>query len=248
MSECQHEDFLANVDVTRLEDSGRFAADVRIQCTQCETPFRFIGLPAGCDLNGAATSMDATEARLAIAPKGEVMPAVDGAPHGFSVRIDPDSEKMLPAMRISKLEREIESLRAAVSKHHAQRLDDRCFLDDEDLYAAFGLPPADVSTPPKEKMLANCERFLDQRCKPGSQWKSYQELEAELAAANEELAKFKDHSRCPVCHQQFEMGQPPHFKPEESGEGHDGERAVHWVSGTQTCPECGATWPYGDSD
>jgi len=88
MSEaCQHADFIANVAVNRLEDSGRFSADVRIQCKDCGIPFRFIGLPAGLDLNGAATSADATEARLAIAPKGEVINAIEGgSPVGFSIR------------------------------------------------------------------------------------------------------------------------------------------------------------------
>jgi hypothetical protein len=64
----------------------RFEADVRITCIQCGVPFRFIGLPAGLDLNGAATNPDATEARLAIAPKGAVVSFVDGAPLGFSIR------------------------------------------------------------------------------------------------------------------------------------------------------------------
>lgn len=83
---CKHENFAANVDVVRLSDSGRFAADVRINCTQCGMPMRFIGLPCGLDLNGAATNPDATEARLAIAPKGEVISFLDGAPMGFSIR------------------------------------------------------------------------------------------------------------------------------------------------------------------
>lgn len=48
---------------------------------------RFLGLPAGLDLEGAAVSADATEARLAIAPKGEVVTAIEGGtPVGFSVR------------------------------------------------------------------------------------------------------------------------------------------------------------------
>lgn len=47
---------------------------------------RFIGLPAGLDLNGAATSADAEEARLIIAPKGEVLNCIEGAPLGFSIK------------------------------------------------------------------------------------------------------------------------------------------------------------------
>lgn len=83
---CNHEDFAAEVDVTRLSDSGRLTADVRIKCAQCGLPMRFIGLPAGVDLNGAATSADGTEGRFAIAPKGEVLTVIDGAPSGFTIR------------------------------------------------------------------------------------------------------------------------------------------------------------------
>lgn len=84
---CKHERFEANVDVNRLEDSGRFCADVRIHCGQCKEPFRFLGLPAGLDLNGAAVSVDGTEARLAIGTAETVANIMDGnCPVGFTVR------------------------------------------------------------------------------------------------------------------------------------------------------------------
>lgn len=83
---CDHEKFAAHVVVNRLSDSGRFQADVRIQCSECGKPFRFIGLLAGLDLNGAATNPDATEARLAIAPEGEFISLLDDALVGFSIR------------------------------------------------------------------------------------------------------------------------------------------------------------------
>lgn len=83
---CEHDVFAAEVDVNRLKDSGRFQADVRIKCKRCGTSFRFIGLPAGLDLNGASVSPDGTEGRFAIAPKGEVQSIVDGAPMGFTIR------------------------------------------------------------------------------------------------------------------------------------------------------------------
>lgn len=84
---CDHPDFEAKVTVNRLEDTGRFNADVSIRCVACQTPFRFIGLPYGLDLNGAAVSVDGTEARLTIAPKGQVasMLAPDGV-GGFTIR------------------------------------------------------------------------------------------------------------------------------------------------------------------
>lgn len=83
---CDHPEFYANVDVNRLVDTGRYQADVRIECACCKKRFRFIGLPAGLDFNGAATNPDATEARLAIAPEGEVVSMLEGAPLGFSIR------------------------------------------------------------------------------------------------------------------------------------------------------------------
>jgi hypothetical protein len=86
MSQCKHMDFTACVDVARLEDSGRFSADVKIQCAACGKPMRFIGLPLGLDLNGAAVSADGTEARLAIHPVGEPIPGFqDEQPAGFRI-------------------------------------------------------------------------------------------------------------------------------------------------------------------
>ena len=85
MEHCKHSVFDCDVMVNRLEDVGLFNADVRIKCAECGMPFRFIGLPAGVDLNGAAVSVDGTEARLAIAPKGDVITPLEGV-GGFTVR------------------------------------------------------------------------------------------------------------------------------------------------------------------
>jgi hypothetical protein len=84
---CPHLNFAANVTVNRLEDTGRFSADVTIRCTDCGEPFRFLGLPCGIDLNGATVSADGTEARLAIGTAETVASIVDGnCPVGFTVR------------------------------------------------------------------------------------------------------------------------------------------------------------------
>lgn len=84
---CKHEEFFANVRVNRLEDSGRFMADIRIKCVQCNEAFRFLGLPAGMDANGAAVSADGEEARLAIGTAETVANIIDGiCPVGFTVR------------------------------------------------------------------------------------------------------------------------------------------------------------------
>lgn len=84
---CPHEDFHAEVRVDRLEDSGRFCADVRIRCVKCGEPFRFLGLPCGLDLNGATVSVDGTELRVAIGTEETVANIIDGnCPVGFTVR------------------------------------------------------------------------------------------------------------------------------------------------------------------
>lgn len=83
---CPHEVFDAVVDVNRLQPSGRFCANVRIKCRQCNEPFRFLGLPAGLDLNGASVSVDGTEASLAIGTAETVANILDGdCPIGFTV-------------------------------------------------------------------------------------------------------------------------------------------------------------------
>ncbi len=65
---CEHKDFKANVNVNRLEDSGKFMADVMINCVECGAPMAFIGLPLGVNLNGACSSLDGIEGRFAIKP------------------------------------------------------------------------------------------------------------------------------------------------------------------------------------
>lgn len=89
---CQHEQFEATTTVNRLQNPNSdhidFCADIKITCSQCKLPFRFIGLPTGLDLRGAAVSYDGMEARLAIAPKGEVSTVVGDprAVRGFTIR------------------------------------------------------------------------------------------------------------------------------------------------------------------
>ncbi len=68
MSECEHKDFEATVTINRLEDVKRCVADVRIVCLECKRPFRFLGLPGGLHPELPTVSVDATEARLPIAP------------------------------------------------------------------------------------------------------------------------------------------------------------------------------------
>lgn len=71
MADCAHEQFGAEVDVHRLEDSGKFIADVRVKCVQCDEPFRFVGLTAGISFDQPTVSIDETELHAPIEPEGE---------------------------------------------------------------------------------------------------------------------------------------------------------------------------------
>jgi len=68
---CPHEQFLAVVHVARLLDSGKFVAEVRVRCVNCEEPFRFIGLPAGLRFDGPTVSIDGLVLHAPIEPEIE---------------------------------------------------------------------------------------------------------------------------------------------------------------------------------
>lgn len=70
-TDCPHLNFFARVNVARLEDSGKFVADIRITCTECDEPFRFVGVAAGLRFDGPACSVDGLELRAPIEPELE---------------------------------------------------------------------------------------------------------------------------------------------------------------------------------
>jgi hypothetical protein len=70
---CKHMNFGASVAVARLEDTGRFMAEVTVKCEDCGEPFQFLGLEPGLDMQGARVSIDGLEANMAIAPNSQVM-------------------------------------------------------------------------------------------------------------------------------------------------------------------------------
>lgn len=76
---------------------------------------------------------------------------------------------------------------SAVKEHRDQHADDKCWMDDDKLYAAFGLPSADKRVGDPEAMLENCRRYIQQRCIAGGPWKSYAELEADVERLNQML-------------------------------------------------------------
>lgn len=77
---CEHKDFVAQVDVQRIIDQGSivFNAEIKVRCSQCGEPFRFLGVGPGWSANGPKVNGDATELRAAIeAQSGSTSPVED---------------------------------------------------------------------------------------------------------------------------------------------------------------------------
>ncbi|WP_236209929.1 hypothetical protein [Pseudomonas tohonis] len=68
---CKHENFSAAVGVARIEDTGRFLAEIRVTCQDCGVPMQFMGLQPGLNYDGATVSLDGLEARIGIHPQGQ---------------------------------------------------------------------------------------------------------------------------------------------------------------------------------
>lgn len=60
---------------------------------------------------------------------------------------------------------EIARLRCAIRDHRDQKLHDRCWLDDQELYAVLpeGLPDGTGELPPKNEFLSGCARYYELR-------------------------------------------------------------------------------------
>lgn len=116
--------------------------------------------------------------------------------------------------KIADLQKQIERLEGAVKEHRSQKLDDRCWMDDQKLYAVLSDGDlGDNATPPKEKMLENCRRYIEQRCKPG-EWQTYQQLEQERDSLKSQLAAMEknrdEHMGAWQIDRKHEMLSAPH--------------------------------------
>jgi hypothetical protein len=93
---------------------------------------------------------------------------------------------------IPQLLSEIRRLQAAIRRHRDYRGDDRCFLDDRELYAVL---PEGYTPPAKDSAvtLAQCERYIACRQDPATEYVSPQrrieELEAQVKLLNEALTQ-----------------------------------------------------------
>lgn len=68
---CPHAETGAEVRVIRLEDVGRWCAEVEINCSRCGLRFRFIGVPSGIAWDRPTASIDATTLIAPIEPETE---------------------------------------------------------------------------------------------------------------------------------------------------------------------------------
>jgi hypothetical protein len=69
--DCTHPEFHANVAVARIEDVGKFVAEIRVRCVRCGEPFRFVGVPAGLSYDHPMVSIDGLELNAPIEPEIE---------------------------------------------------------------------------------------------------------------------------------------------------------------------------------
>jgi len=64
VSDCEHDDFAARVEVHRLaDDHGRirnFVAEITVRCARCDEPFHFVGPDAGFSFVRPTVSVGAT--------------------------------------------------------------------------------------------------------------------------------------------------------------------------------------------
>jgi hypothetical protein len=72
-STCKHENFQCEARIGRLshEEGGPitgYTAEIRVKCTECGLPFRFIGLAAGSHYASPTVSIDGEELHAPIEP------------------------------------------------------------------------------------------------------------------------------------------------------------------------------------
>lgn len=86
-----------------------------------------------------------------------------------------------------EFKQEVERLRAAIRKHRDERGDDRCWLDDEELYRVL---PEGYTPPARDcaVMLENCQRYIALRRNPATEYVSPQREIERLQALVQSLS------------------------------------------------------------
>lgn len=89
---------------------------------------------------------------------------------------------------VPRLIAEVKRLSSAIRSHRDQRGDDRCWMDDEKLYAAL---PEGYTPPPRDSTveLRNCERYIASRHNPGTEYVSPEREIEQLKSENAKLRR-----------------------------------------------------------
>lgn len=82
---CKHMQFFAAVKVARIEDVGRFVAEITVHCADCDTPFQFVGVAPGFNYDAPTVSLDGLDLSAPICPQG-VQPTPLQGLQGYSVK------------------------------------------------------------------------------------------------------------------------------------------------------------------
>ena len=98
----------------------------------------------------------------------------------------------------------VASLKSAIRRHRDFRGDDRCWLDDVELYESLGelIPGDGRRLPSPVEMLENCKRFVESRhpmCVPYlSPQRRIDDLEKQLMEARAEIARLNRDNGEPI--------------------------------------------------
>ena len=93
------------------------------------------------------------------------------------------------ASEIAELRQQLAALHAAIRKHRDQRGDDRCWMDDEQLYEAL---PEGYTPPARDSAveLERCRQFIASRWHPATAYVSPQRRIEELEAEVDQYKRF----------------------------------------------------------
>lgn len=74
---CPHNAFRTSLSVTKIAKAEvmYYMADLTIFCDDCNTAFKWIGLPTGASFGGPMRSFDGLELRAPIMPEGDLAAA-----------------------------------------------------------------------------------------------------------------------------------------------------------------------------
>jgi hypothetical protein len=66
--ECKHQEWHTNAQIFLMEDTGHRIVTFQIKCTQCDTPFSFVGVEHGIFFDRPSLSVDGLDLTVPIEP------------------------------------------------------------------------------------------------------------------------------------------------------------------------------------